>query len=362
MRLFVDAHILDDSFQGSRTYISGLYAEAIRLNSSIEFYFGAYNIENLHNEFGNQPNVHYVKYFTRNKYLRLALNIPFIIIKNKIDVSHFQYVTPIIKLSKEIVTIHDILFLDFPEHFPSSYRFRNKLLFRKSAGRADLLLTVSGYSKERISHYFKIPVEKIHVIPNGVTGAFFDPPDELPDIKTRFNLNKYILLVSRIEPRKNHLLLLKAFTELKLWEKGFQLVFVGEKTMPYPAFEDYLKNLNGKVKHSVMHIDSSFGSELKALYRNCSLFVYPSFAEGFGIPPLEAVASGVPVLCSGTTAMSDFSFLSDSLFDPHSINELKSKIVYNLENKNVNRNADIVRRNYDWKNSALSLMKLFSEL
>ena len=330
IKLFVDAHVFDDPLQGSRTYLKGLYKELIRCSPDITFYFGSYYIENLKSEFGTYENTRYVKYITRNKYIRLTFEIPFIILKNHINISHFQYITPIFRFCEEILTIHDVLFLDFPDLFPPGYRFRNKILFRRSARKADFLLTVSEYSRQRISEHFNIGINKIHVVPNGIADEYFDYSRELPDVKVKYGLDRYILFVSRIEPRKNHILLLKAFTELELWKAGYKLLFIGSRALHSELFENYLDGLPEQIRKSVILIDNSYGNELISFYRNCSLSVYPSLAEGFGIPPLEAAASKVPVLCANTTAMRDFKFLRDGLFNPESVSELKEKIVMSL--------------------------------
>lgn len=354
MNLFVDAHVFDDSLQGSRTYLKGLYRELIVREKTITFFFGASDIANLRNEFGESENVRFIKLPSGNKYLRLLFYIPFIILRYRIDIAHYQYISPFFKFSVEILTIHDVLFLDFPELFPVSYRFRNKLLFKRSALRADYLLTVSEYSRSRISEHFKINKSKIHVIPNGVSNDFFEILNNDQGIRSRYNLTRYILYVSRIEPRKNQILLLKAFTELRLWEKGYKLVFLGARALPYEDLDDTLSRLQDEIKDNVLFIPGAYGAELRSLYQNCSLFVYPSLAEGFGIPPLEAVASGVPVLCSERTAMCDFSFLGDKLFDPDSSEELKTKMLESLSTGKIQQDKEIehVRVYYNWKNSA----------
>jgi glycosyltransferase involved in cell wall biosynthesis len=356
MNLFIDAHVFDEGPQGTTTYLKGLYKELIKSNKNIIFYFGANNIVNLKEVFGESANIKYIKYWTRNKYLRLAINIPYIIIRNKIDISHYQYILPLFRLSREILTLHDILFMDYPLLFPVSYKIRNEILFKTSAKRAEIILTVSTYSKERITKHFKIESKKIHVIPNGVDEYYFETTRSLPDIKQKYNLNKYILYVSRFEPRKNHILLLRAFIELELWKDGYKLVLVGSRTLETPLFDAYLESLTGNARNSILIINRAIGDELNSLYRNCKLFIYPSLAEGFGIPPLEAAASGVPVLCSGLTAMSDFGFFAGQLFDASSLITIKEKITQSLEFYSLDKYCikDYIMEHYNWIKSAES--------
>lgn len=351
MRLLIDAHVFDGKFQGTRTYLQGLYSCLIQ-NQDIEFYFAAYNINNLQNIFGTHNNVHYIPLKTQNSFLRLGIEFNKIIEKYKIDYAHFQYISPLIKKCKEIVTTHDILFLDYPQYFSKVYRLKNNFLFKRSAQRADILLTVSEYSRKAISQHYSIPIERIHVTPNGVLLPTNDC--ELPDTNKIYHLNKYILSVSRIEPRKNYLSLLIAYKELKLYDKGYKLVIIGSKDLNYKEFVSYYNQLDTNIKNNILCFSASY-LELISLYKNADLFIFPSYAEGFGIPPLEAIALGCPTLCSNTTAMADFDFLNENLFSPFDIKELKKKIINNLESRNYEKTIAMkekVLNKYNWQKSA----------
>jgi hypothetical protein len=96
IKIFVDCHVFDNGFQGTRTYIQGLYQELAK-DENILFYFAANDIENLESVFGAKKNIKFLKYTFKNKFLRLLLNIPYLIIRNKIDFAHFQYIVPPIK-------------------------------------------------------------------------------------------------------------------------------------------------------------------------------------------------------------------------------------------------------------------------
>lgn len=351
MNLFIDCHIFDDGYQGTRTYLEGIYQEAISQAPSINFYLAAIDIENLKKIFGEQPNVYYLKYKCKNKFLRLGWDIPGLIRKYKIDYAHFQYITPLFKCCKEIVTIHDVLFLDFPRYFPFVYRIKNKLLFKAAAKRADLLLTVSEYSREAINRHFHIAKERIFITFNAIPEQPGDEQKEDDSILSKYNLKNYLLYVSRFEPRKNHLLLLKAFVELELFAKGYRLVLVGRKDIGCREYEAYYQMLGPEIKKCILYL-SVDNRELQALYRHCKLFIFPSLAEGFGIPPLEAVVYGANTLCSNVTAMSEFGFFEDKLFNPYDLAELKKKILHFIENNDfqrIDKEKQIILQKYNWK-------------
>lgn len=360
MNLLIDAHVFDGKFQGTRTYLQGLYSCLTKKND-IEFYFAACDIKNIKKIFGTNKNIHYIKLKTHNNLIRLSIEFNRIIKKYNIDYAHFQYITPLIKSCKEIVTTHDVLFLDYPHFFPKTYRLKNNFFFKRSAKRADILLTVSEYSRKSISDYYNIPINNIHITPNGVLLPNKDTI--LPDTNKLYHLHKYILSVSRIEPRKNYLTLLIAYNELKLYERGYKLVIIGSKDLEYTEFYQYYNQLCETAQNNILFMSVNY-LELISLYKNASLFVFPSFAEGFGIPPLEAIALKCPTLCSNTTAMSDFKFLGENLFSPNDINELKRKIEINLKSRDTQRVellSDIIINKYNWQKSADILYTLLKQ-
>lgn len=350
LSVFVDCHVFDGIFQGSRSYIKGLYSSLIQMAPDILFYLAAYDLDNLKKEFGIHDNVFYLKYKSRNKFYRLAIDIPFLIKKHRIDYAHFQYIRPLIKTCKEIVTIHDVLFLDYPEYFSLKYRIVYNFLFKFTAKTSDILLTVSNYSKERISLYYSINKENIFVTPNGISlvngsSISFD--------------NNFILYVSRIEPRKNHIALLRAFVETRLYEKGVDLVIAGKKVVNIPIMDSYINSLPPTVKKHIIFCTPD-DKELDELFNSCKFFVYPSLAEGFGIPPLEAALHCKLVLCSSSSAMQEFSDLGFIMFDPKNELALKEKMLYccNINLNNIDYDAIIqnIMSRYNWDISAKILL------
>lgn len=357
MKLLIDAHVFDGKFQGTRTYLQGIYSTMIK-HKDIDFYFAAQDIVKLKSIFGIADNVHYIKLTTANRIKRLAWEYPKIIKKNKIDYAHFQYVCPFTKCCKEIVTIHDLLFRDFPQYFPFSYRIKNRILFMRSAKRADLLLTVSKYSKEEIIKNFHIDEKKIYITPNCISIA--DEKVCLPDVKSKYGLDKYILTVSRMEPRKNHQLLLKAFLELGLHKHGYKLVIVGAMDLKNKVFNTLYESMTDEEKKSVLIFHAPYW-DLISLYKQAALFVFPSFAEGFGIPPIESAAYLCPTLCSNQTAMAEFDFFHECLFSPYDIQELKSKMMYFLQNDKKQEREKLreeVITRYNWENVSEYLYRL----
>ena len=174
-KIFVDAHVFDGEFQGTLTYIRELYLQVLANNPNVIIYFGANKIENVKKVFGAYENVKYIEYSSTSSLKRIFVEIPKIIEELNCTHAHFQYIIPLKKNKhcKYIVTIHDILFNDFPKEFSLLYRLQRNTLFYLSAKRSDSLLTVSNYSKQKISEQYKIELDKIIVTPNAVSEDFF---------------------------------------------------------------------------------------------------------------------------------------------------------------------------------------------
>ncbi len=365
MRLLIDCHFFDyPTPQGINTYIKGLYSSLIPAAKDIEFYLAANDIDNLKSIFGEHKNVVYIKIPHKGSLSRLLKIFPSIIKKYSIDLAHFQYVSPFIKTCKTIITLHDILFEDFPEYFPLSYRVSKGLLFKYAAKRADILLTVSAYSQKQIAMHYKLTPENIFITPNAITDRFskISRSDAKKFVSQKYGIDKYILYVSRMEPRKDQFGLLKAFVESGVYKDGVSLMIVGEKTIKDKRIENYCSGLNELVKSKILFLNGVKDTELAFLYRGASLFVYPSKAEGFGIPPLESAVSEIPTICNNKTAMEDFDFFGDKLVDTSDTSSLANLIRQTIDepfdSQELHNIKEEILRRYNWDNIALGLYEI----
>ena len=360
-RIFVDGRVFDTEYQGTRTYIHNLYKIMDQIGD-FDIYLASCDPEHAAGFFPGSANIRFIRYNTVSKLQRVFKELPEMMTRHKIDAAHYQYVTPPRKNCLQIVTIHDLLFKDFPGEFSMVYKMIKGAAFYLSAKRADLVTTVSAYSKKAIVRHFGIPEQNIHVVPNGVSNFFFEPFDKQKaalEVWEKFGLKNYLLYVSRIEPRKNQLDLLRSYLELELYRQDKSLVFVGKPSIPVPQLQEIMSALPEEVKKKIFFLENISNADLRLLYQATDLFIYPSKGEGFGIPPLEAGALCIPTICSNTTAMEEFSFFGDGHINPDT-STLKTSIMRALEGQpaNLREISNTIRRRYGWEKAALTMNEL----
>jgi glycosyltransferase involved in cell wall biosynthesis len=270
--------------------------------------------------------------------------------------------TPFVKNCKFITTTHDVLFLDFPKEFSTWYRLKRKLLFFHSIHKSEVRLTVSNYSRKKLMEHFGVNPDTVAVTPNAVKDIYFRPYDKQQiqkNLKQQYGIEDYILYVSRIERRKNHQLLLDAYAELDLAKSGKQLVLIGNNSLNDAKLTKQIEALKAQYPDKVHWFKYVSDADLLRFYQGADLFVYPSKGEGFGIPPIEAGALGINTLCANNTAMGDFDFFGNQLFDADNLEELKAKLLENEQSKKspaqLKAISNAIRQYYSWEKSAAIL-------
>lgn len=361
LKIFVDAHVLDGAFQGSRSFLTGLYG--LPWPGRFAVFVAARDLDALREAFPWLPEQQLIRYRFRRPLLRLALEIPWLLWKHGFDYAHVQYITPLFRHSRYIVTMHDALFLDYPEAFPRAYRLPRRWLFGRSLRLAELITVPSAYAGAQLRRHYGAGSCPWLLLPNGLDTAYARPAPEVAEaaarVREHYGASNYLLCVSRVEPRKNQELLLRAYLRLALYRRGIELVLIGARSLPHPALDEGLASLPGAAAALVRHVPQVPVEDLRCFYRAARVFVYPSKAEGFGIPPLEAAAMEAPLLCAHTGAMADYTFLGGQLFDPADEDAFCSKLVHILDNPPPEAArvalAQFVRKRYCWSRSAASL-------
>lgn len=202
---------------------------------------------------------------------------------------------------KYIVTIHDLIFIHTPQYYHWIDRQIYNFKFRRACRCADRVIAVSEYTKQEIMHYYHTPESKIDVVYQGCDPVFSQEIEEgkLQEVKARYQLpDKFVLYVGSIEERKNLMLVAKAMAELNR-RAAIHVVAVGRHTAYVDQIQDFLKAQG--IDHLFHFYHQVPYADLPSFYKWASTFAYPSRIEGFGIPLLEAISSGVPAIgCTGS--------------------------------------------------------------
>ncbi|WP_447950944.1 glycosyltransferase family 4 protein [Chryseobacterium koreense] len=263
---------------------------------------------------------------------------------------------------KKIVTIHDLIFLRFPNYYSFFDRKIHFWKFKRATEQADLIIAISEQTRKDIIQFLKVPESKIEVVYQGCHQAFKEYifPEFLEQTKMRFNLpEKFILNVGTIEERKNLLGIVKA-----LKDTDIPLVVVGRKTKYYSRVRSFIDKNN--LKNQVLFLENVSMHELAAIYRLADIFVYPSFFEGFGIPVIEALFSGTPVITSNVSCLPEAGGKDSVYINPENVDDIRAKILFLWNNESERKRRARMGLEYVQKftdeNIAKEMMKIYQKV
>jgi glycosyltransferase involved in cell wall biosynthesis len=287
-----------------------------------------------------------------------------------VDMLHVQFTAPLFCPVPVIATIHDLAFEHMPETFTRRGSLQLKLTVRWTAKRAARIATVSEYSRQDLIKTYKLPPEKVVVTYNGIGPIFSPQPasgDEAQKLRHRFGIERaFILAVGSLQPRKNLVRLIRAYSELRsrLGDFNHQLVIVGRKLwLANEIFAEVKKQDWGRDVIVTGYVPDE---DLPAFYRAASAFVYPSLFEGFGIPPLEAMACGTPVVTSNTSSLPEVVSDAALLIDPYDEQDLANallRIVNDEKLRALLRERGFVQaKKFTWRNAAEKTLQLYREI
>ena len=381
MVIGIDIRVLT---RGTRTgieeYTLNLLSCLLAQNKNVKFklFYNAFHKTQLNYEWAKLPNVEITEYRIPNRFLFLSaryLNQPKIDhLLSGVDLffnPHF-FITPLSKECHYAITFHDLSFEYYPELFSTRKRYWQYFLMniKKEAKRADKLIVVSKSTKEDIMGLYGIPENKIRLIYSGINSKFrkikIKDEDKLNLNKKYCLPEKFILYFGTLEPRKNLIGLIKAYEIFRLNYKSasdYKLVIAGAPGWLY-------QKIYKTAKKSIFSNDIIFTGYIEEkdklyLYNLASLFVYPSFFEGFGFPPLEAMACGIPVITSNISSLPEVVGDAGIIIDPYNLNDLAFAIketIYdiNLRNYLISRGFEQVNK-FSWERCAEKTMNFLLE-
>lgn len=302
--------------------------------------------------------------------LREQFSLPLAVAREKVDVYHApHYVLPILTPGRKVVTIHDCIHLMFPEYL--RYRLGTRYahaMMSSAARRAHRILTVSESSKRDILRFFPVKPEKISVIHNAIDEHVRTPPTEatIDRVRERYQLaDPFVLYVGNVKPHKNVERLIEAFALVRRRAAdGLKLVIIGDEITKF-------QTLRRAVHHHKLHKHVRFlgfvpDDTLSVLYRLAGVFVFPSLYEGFGLPPLEAMACGAPVITSDVSSLPEVVGDAALLVDPYSSEAIADAIMRVLSDASLA--ADLRARGlaraqtFSWQRSVARTLEIYREV
>jgi glycosyltransferase involved in cell wall biosynthesis len=338
MNIAIDATIIREEITGTGFYITNLINGLIKIDNFNNYsIFGDEEYLKRHIKI-DKLNFKIIHKRFKSRVIRVLWEyfiFPFELKKLKIDILHSpNYITPLLKFGfKIILTIHDLTFLLFPEKYPVIKRLLFSKMLPVFIKISDKIIAVSENTKKDILKFFDIPENKISVTYESYPDYYnhYINGAEAKDLLKKYGIkDRFILFVGMIEPRKNILSLLKAFVELDK-ELDLDLVVVGKRGWYYKEIEKYIVDIEKlRLRNSIIFTGYVPEKELKYFYKLALIFVYPSLYEGFGLPPLQAMACGTPVITSDISSLPEVVGDAAVKINPDNLDDLvrSIKLVY----------------------------------
>ncbi|MFN7017203.1 MAG: glycosyltransferase family 4 protein [Fimbriimonadales bacterium] len=368
MRVGIDARLLTGRYTGDRTYWRGLlkaFNEILHPSAHRLVLFSTRPIPN--GMLPPSPLYEPVVAPARSERLWSLLRLPTLAAKYHCDLIHTQYtVSPFFRMPA-VTTVHDISFLIEPRWFPLKDRILLRLTVPASCRRARRVLTVSETSREDIIKVLRLPPEKVMTTPNGLPEGFY--PIERSQaqawVRTHYGIEPpFALAVGVLQPRKNwELALLAVYFARNEYALPLRLVLTGKSGWAARALVETKRTLGA----SEWLIETGYvpDEHLVWLYNAAEVFLYPSFYEGFGLPPLEAMACGTPVIASNGGALPEVVGSGGILLPPTEAglwaNAIRTIITYDDFRANLQAKALQRAREFSWHTTAAGTLRAYEQ-
>lgn len=278
------------------------------------------------------------------------------------------YIPPGVK-GKKVTIVYDMVYMSFPETVNKRTQLMLDLSLKKSCDRADKIITISEFSKQEIIKYLNIEPSKIVVMPCGVDLDIYHPnytKKDIDGVKAKYKIDSdYILYLGTLEPRKNIERLIKAYAKISEQNNDIpKMVLAGRKGWMYDSIFQLVSSL--KLEEKIIFTGYVDACDAPILIKGAKLFTFPSLYEGFGMPPLEAMACGTPVVASNVASLPEVVGDAGILVDPYDIEDMSNAILSIVQSDSIAQNLSIkgIKRakQFRWDHSANILHDVYLEL
>lgn len=357
-KICIDCRMINSS--GIGTYIRNIIPEVIHELNDVKFYLLGDKSKILNSNLFNFSNIEIIEFEAPIYSIKEQIIYPFIIPKDVQLFWSIHYNFPVFYKGNLLVTIMDVAHLALDEFNSSIIKsFYANFMFKQIASRANSLIYISEFSKKQFNEYVGKPFGNEFVTLLGVGNGWFNTPEENLDILSQ----PYILSVGNVKPHKNLGRLIDAFKKISHKIKH-KLVIVG-KDEGFITGDNTLKDKIKGLDERIIFTGEVGEFELKKYFRNADIFVFPSLYEGFGLPPLEAMASGLPVISSPNASLTEVCGDAAIYFNPNSTEDLAEKLFNIIIDKEL-RNTHIVRgirraKKFTWRRARRQTINIIKE-
>jgi glycosyltransferase involved in cell wall biosynthesis len=326
VRIAIDAHSVGARLGGNETYAINLIEALAEIDQSNQYTLYVTKPQAIDRFADRWPNFQVRQTLPHTPLVRIPLTLSRELRRCPVDVLHVQYTAPPFAPCPVVATIHDLAFEHLPETFNRRSWMQLRLTVRRTARTATRIITVSEYSRQDIIKTYGIAADRITVTPEAAAETFVRVTDEsnLQKVRENYGIDQdYILSLCSIQPRKNLVRLIEAYSLLRrLHPEGKlpQLVLAGKRG--WLDNETWRAAQADKVSPAIRFTGYVADEHLNALYSGATCFVYPSYFEGFGLPILEAMKCGAPVIAGDRTSIPEVAGEAALLFDPFDTSSL----------------------------------------
>jgi len=367
MHIAIDAHSVGAQLAGNETYAVNLIEALAEIDQSNRYTLYVTRQSAVDRFTNRWPNFQVKRTLPHTPLVRIPLTLSVELRKNRVDVVHVQYTAPPRTPCALVATIHDLSFEHLPETFKRRSRAQLRLTVRRTAKKAAQILTLSEFSRRDIIETYALDPERVFVTPPAAPSHFVPVTDvtELRRIRMTYGIQRdYILALGSIQPRKNLVRLIKAYESLRgvvSSEQLPQLVLAGRRG--WLEAETIRAAELSEARGDILFTGYVPDADLPAVYSGALCFAYPSYFEGFGLPILEAMQCGTPVIAGNRTSLPGVAGDAALLVDPFDQAAIGNGLVRLI--KNADYRAELRVKGLDraaafsWKNTALLTLQAY---
>ncbi len=367
MHIAIDAHSVGAQLAGNETYAVNLIEALAEIDQSNRYTLYVTRQSAVDRFTNRWPNFQVKRTLPQTPVVRIPLTLSIELRKNRVDVLHVQFTAPPRTPCALVATIHDLSFEHLPETFKRRSRAQLRLTVRRTAQKAAQILTLSAFSRSDIIETYAVDPARVFVTPPAAPANFAPVTDEsaLRRIRASYGIERdYILALGSIQPRKNLVRLIHAYSSLsRVHTKNQlpQLVLAGKRG--WLEAETIRAAEQSEARRDILFIGYVPDSDLPALYSGAMCFAYPSYFEGFGLPVLEAMQCGTPVIAGNRTSLPEAAGDAGVLFDPFDEAAIAFALTRVIENPDYRAELRVKGREraaaFSWRTTAKMTLEAY---